>query len=106
MAQERIPQHRVVPPLVEEQLPSMTETQVRLTVLVNVGRAAIRARLAEEVEDAALANVEEEADVLLASAKRISTILGSMSFSVRTWPYAAANHRCVAAPGQERRPAP
>lgn len=66
MTQERVTEHRVVAALVQEQLSAVAKPQVRLAVLVDVRRAAVRPRLAEEVEDAALADVKEETDVLLA----------------------------------------
>ena len=63
-------QHGVVAFLVEEQLAAVAQAHVDLAVLVDVGRVAEGARAAREVEDAALADVDEEADVFLASIPR------------------------------------
>jgi hypothetical protein len=67
VAQPQAPKHRVVALLVQEQLPPESQPHVDLAELVNVRRVAERAREARQVEHAALAYVDEEADVLLAS---------------------------------------
>lgn len=70
MAEESVAQHRVIAALVQEQLPAMTQAQIRLAVLVDVWRAAVRSRLAEEIEDTALADIEEKTNILLASRRK------------------------------------
>lgn len=72
MAQPEVPQHRVIALLVQEQLPAVAEPHVGLAVFVNVRGVAERARHAVEVKDAALADVDEEANVLLAPIGRES----------------------------------
>lgn len=66
MAEPEAAEHRVVAPLVEEELAPVPQADVHLAVPVDVRRAAEAARLAVQVEDGALADVDEEPDVALA----------------------------------------
>ncbi len=67
VAKPEIAQHGVVALLVEEKLTAVTQAEVHLAVLVDVGRLAEGARQAVDVEDAAFADVDKQANVALAS---------------------------------------
>lgn len=67
LAEPEAAQHRVVALLVEEELAAVAEAHVHLAVLVDKGRGAPRAAGAVEVKDGALADIDEQADILLAS---------------------------------------
>jgi hypothetical protein len=60
------PQKSIIPLLMQIQLSSMSEPRVNLAVLINIGSDHPAARQVVEVEDAALADVDEESDVGLA----------------------------------------
>lgn len=70
MAEPHAAHHGVVPLLVEEQLAAVAQADVDLAVLVDVGRVAEAARHAVQVEDGALADVDEETDIALAPERR------------------------------------
>lgn len=67
MTEPQVPQHGIVPFLVQEQLPAEPQAQIRLAVAVDIRRMTITAGPAREVEHAALADVDEQSNVLLAS---------------------------------------
>ena len=69
VAEPQVPEHGVVALLVQEQLPPVAEAEVDLAVPVDVGRVAVRTRVAVQVKDAALADVDEETKALLAPVK-------------------------------------
>jgi len=60
-------QESIVALLMQEQLPPMPETRIHFTILVDVGRDHPRARQVVQVEDGAFADVDEEANITLAS---------------------------------------
>lgn len=69
MSQPQIPQERIIPLLVQEQLPAVAQVHVHLAVLVDIGRVGEGARLPVHHEDDAAADVEEEAYGVLAPLK-------------------------------------
>lgn len=66
MTQPNRPQQRIIPFLVQEKLARVSEPRVYFAVFVDVGRYHPGARGVVEVEDAAFADVDVEAYVLLA----------------------------------------
>jgi hypothetical protein len=67
MAKPQVPQHGIIPLLMQKKLPPMAKAHVRLAILINVRRIGEGARHAMQIKDAALADVDEETYVLLAS---------------------------------------
>ena len=66
MAQPNRPQECIIPLLIQEQLSTVSESRIHLAVSINVRCNHPRARGMVEVEHRTFANVDEEADVLLA----------------------------------------
>jgi len=75
MSQPNRPQQRIIPFLVQEQLSGMSQPRVNLTIFINVWCYHPGARLMVQVEDAAFADIDEETNVLLASAELHVSIL-------------------------------
>ena len=70
MTQPDRPKQRIIPLLIQEQLARMSEPRIHLAVFVDVGRYHPGARLVVQVEDAAFADVDVEAYVLLAPVQK------------------------------------
>jgi hypothetical protein len=70
MTQPHRPQQGIIPLLIQEQLSRVSESRVHLAVFIDVGCDHPGAGLVVQVEDAAFADVDVEADVLLAPSKR------------------------------------
>lgn len=73
MLQPHVPQQSVVPLLVEEQLPAVPQARIDLAVLVEVRGVRPSAFPSVKVEDHAFADVDEEAHLVAASGRRVST---------------------------------
>jgi len=67
MAKPQIPQHSIVPLLVQKQLPPMSQSHIHLAIPIDIRRVAIRPRHTVQVKDAALADIDKQADIFLAS---------------------------------------
>lgn len=74
MRQPDVPKQSVVSLLVEDQLAVATKAGVDFAVAVEVGGKVPRAIVVVEVEDGAFADVDEEADVLAASANVLASV--------------------------------
>lgn len=68
MTQPHIPEQGIVPLLIQEQLASVPQPLIRLTILIRVRCWTPGAALAVQVEDVAFADGDEEADGVVASA--------------------------------------
>lgn len=66
MTQPNRPQECIIPLLIQEQLSTVSESRIHLAVPIDVRCNHPRARGMVEVEHRAFADVNEEADVLLA----------------------------------------
>ncbi len=72
MTQPHGPEQGIISLLIQEQLSIVSQTRVDFAVFVDVGSYHPRAGFVVQVEDAAFADVDEEADVLLTSGKQVS----------------------------------
>ena len=70
MLQPHIPQQGIVPLLIQVQLTIPPQARVDFSMLVEVGRIAPAAVACVQVEDVALADVDEEADGAAASSDK------------------------------------
>jgi hypothetical protein len=71
MAQPNGPQKRIISLLVQEELPTVPQSRIYLTVFINIRCDHPRARGVVEVEYCALADVDKETDVLLAPGEKV-----------------------------------
>ena len=68
MAKPQIPQHSIIPLLMQKQLASVSQSHIHLAVPIDIRRVAIRSRHAVQVKDAALADVDKQPDVFASEA--------------------------------------
>ena len=75
MLQPHIPQERIIPFLIQKQLAAPPESRIDLAVLVQIGRVRPGTVAGVEVEDGTFADIDEEADAVVASARLVSWVI-------------------------------
>lgn len=74
MLQPHVPQQRIVPFLIQKELAAPPEPGIDLAVFVQIGRVGPGAVAGVKVEDGAFADVDEEANAVVASATMVSRV--------------------------------
>ena len=82
MLQPDIPRQRIVPLLVEKQLPVTPQTWINLAVFIEIRSVNPRTVSSVHIKNSAFANVDEEADVVATSARVPISILKTDSIIV------------------------
>lgn len=65
MTEPHVAQHRIVSFLVEEELSAVAESNIHFTILVDVWRIAKATGCAMQIENGALADIDEESNISL-----------------------------------------